>query len=273
MAYASIMVFIEADAYPEPRVRLAANLAKQFNAMLIGLSATGMPPPVVAGGMVLDQPTEWDVKLSRAKLDERGNWFRGIAGDDQRQLEWRSVVEIPIEALTREARNADLVIIGQVKMPGSAYATLNPGAAILKLGRPALIVPEAMGALRGEHVVIGWKDTREARRAVRDALPFLQRATRVSIVEACGSGEEEGALARLEDLTRYLARHQVKSGPRIMLEQKGSGAQQLLRVAQNEHADLLVAGAYGHSRLGEWMFGGMTRELLAASPICCLMSH
>jgi nucleotide-binding universal stress UspA family protein len=58
-----------------------------------------------------------------------------------------------------------------------------------------------------------------------------------------------------------------------MLEQKGSGAEQLIRSAQEEHADLLVTGAYGHSRLGEWIFGGMTRELLAASPICCLMSH
>jgi nucleotide-binding universal stress UspA family protein len=58
-----------------------------------------------------------------------------------------------------------------------------------------------------------------------------------------------------------------------MLEQKGSGAQQLIRIAHEERADLLGTGAYGHSRLGEWIFGGMTRELLAASPICCLMSH
>jgi nucleotide-binding universal stress UspA family protein len=58
-----------------------------------------------------------------------------------------------------------------------------------------------------------------------------------------------------------------------MLEQRGSGAEQLIEVAREEVADLLVTGAYGHSRLGEWMFGGMTRELLAGSPICCLMSH
>ena len=58
-----------------------------------------------------------------------------------------------------------------------------------------------------------------------------------------------------------------------MLAQKGSGATQLIRVAQEERADLLVTGAYGHSRLGEWIFGGMTRDLLSTSPICCLMSH
>jgi nucleotide-binding universal stress UspA family protein len=97
--------------------------------------------------------------------------------------------------------------------------------------------------------------------------------TRVTIVEACGPDDEKTALDRLNDVARYLSHHRIKCGPKIMLEQKGSGAEQLIRSAQEEHADLLVTGAYGHSRLGEWIFGGMTRELLAASPICCLMSH
>ena len=58
-----------------------------------------------------------------------------------------------------------------------------------------------------------------------------------------------------------------------MAKKEGSGASQLLQVAKDERADLIVAGAYGHTRLGEWIFGGMTRELLSTSPICCLMSH
>jgi nucleotide-binding universal stress UspA family protein len=165
------------------------------------------------------------------------------------------------------------VVIGRSKAAGSPYRALDPGGAILKLGRPALVVPDGVTTLHGEHVVIGWKDTREARRAVRDALPFLQRATRVIIVEACRPDDEKTALARLDDVTRYLTYHHVKGGPRIMLEQKGSGASQLLHIAEVERSDLLVTGAYGHSRLGEWIFGGMTRELLASSPICCLMSH
>jgi nucleotide-binding universal stress UspA family protein len=156
---------------------------------------------------------------------------------------------------------------------GNAYRALDSGEAILKMGRPILVVPEGVNSLRAEHIVIGWKDTREARRAVRDALPFLQEATRVTIVEACGPGEEKTALGRLDDVARYLSYHRINAGPKVMLEQKGSGAQQLIRIAQEERADLLVTGAYGHSRLGEWIFGGMTRELLAASPICCLMSH
>jgi nucleotide-binding universal stress UspA family protein len=221
----------------------------------------------------MDELTDEDIALMRAKLADKGNWFRSVAGGEQRRLEWRSELDLPIEVLSGAARGADLVILGRAKAPGSAYRALDPGDAILRLGRPALVVPEGVSALQGDHVVIGWKDTREARRAVRDALPFLQLATRVTIVEACEAGGEKTSLGRLDDVARYLTYHRVKSGPKVMLEQKGSGAEQLIRIAQEERADLLVTGAYGHSRLGEWVFGGMTRDLLATSPICCLMSH
>jgi nucleotide-binding universal stress UspA family protein len=266
------MVYVEADATPGHRVRLAASLADRFSAALIGVSALAAPPPMVAGGMLIDGSV--DVELMSATLAGKGEWFRGIAaGDDRRRLEWRAALDFPIEALSREARSADLVLIGREKKPGSAYRVLDPGGAILKLGRPTLVVPEEVNALRAEHIVIGWKDTREARRAVRDAVPLLQQATRVTIAEACGPEEETTALGRLDDVARYLTHHRIKGSARVMLEQEGSGAEQLIWIAREERADLLVTGAYGHSRLGEWIFGGMTRELLASSPICCLMSH
>jgi nucleotide-binding universal stress UspA family protein len=273
MSYKSFLVYVEADATPEQRVRLVASLADKFDATLIGLSARAIPPPMVADGAVVAAPTEADIKEMGAKLAEKGNWFRSIAAGGQRKLEWRSELDFPNNALVREARSADLVVIGRARRPGGVYGSLDPGEAILKMGRPTLVVPEGVDSLRAEHVVIGWKDTREARRAVQDALPFLQLATRITIVEACEPGEEKTALGRLDDVARYLTRHRIDSGPKVMLEQKGSGAQQLTRIAQEERADLLVVGAYGHSRLGEWIFGGMTRELLATSPICCLMSH
>ena len=93
------------------------------------------------------------------------------------------------------------------------------------------------------------------------------------LFEARGEGEQTTALGRLDDVARYLSRHRVEGGPRVMVRQEGSGAAQLIEIAHEERADLLITGAYGHSRLGEWVFGGMTRELLSSSPICCLMSH
>ncbi len=118
MSYRAVIVYVEADGKPEQRVRLAASLADQFTSKLIGLSALAIPPPVVADGMVMAEATEVEIQLMRASLADKGNWFRAVAGAVRRQPEWRPLLSLPIEALSREARSADLVIIGQTKAPG-----------------------------------------------------------------------------------------------------------------------------------------------------------
>jgi nucleotide-binding universal stress UspA family protein len=213
MSYAALLVYVDADGRPEQRVRIATSLADKFNATLVGLSALPIPPPVVANGVVMLGPTEDDIKAMSAKLADQGNWFRSIAAADHRKLEWRPLLEFPADALAREARSADLVVIGRKGGPLGAYSSLDPGEAILQMGRPTLVVPEEVQSLKAEHVVIGWKDTREARRAVQDALPFLHEATRVTIVEICGPGEEKTALDHIDDVARYLTRHRINGGP------------------------------------------------------------
>jgi nucleotide-binding universal stress UspA family protein len=273
MSYATLMVYVDAHNPSEQRVRLAASLADRFNATLIGISALAIRSTMVVEGAVIEDMTEADVKNIRIKLASRESWFRNTAGAEHRKLEWRPVLDNPTEGLAREARAADLVVIERTRKPGDVYAGLDPGGAILNMGRPVLVVPDGVSSLRAEHVVVGWKDTREARRALQDAIPFLQEAKRVTIVEICMPGDEEKARQDIDDVARYLTRHHISSGPWITLEQEGTGANQLIRVAQDEKADLVVTGAFGHSRLGEWMFGGMTQDLLTMSPICCLMSH
>lgn len=258
---------------PEQRVRLAAQLADTFNATLIGLSAVAIRASLVVDGVLVTETTTADIKELRAKLADQGNRFRDIAGAIHRNVEWRPVLDLPTQALAREARIADLVVIGRQAGPGDVYNSLDPGEAILKMGRPTLVVPDGLSALRADHVVIGWKDTREARRVVRDAVPLLRQASRVTIAEICESGEEGAAQERMDDVARYMNRHRISGGPRVILHRDGSDSALLIRLTRDEGADLLVAGAYGHSRLGEWLFGGVTRELLATSPICCLMSH
>ena len=151
MSYAAVMVYVEAYARPEQRVRLAAELAAAFNAQLIGLSALAIPPPTVAGGMVLTDPTEVDIKLMQATLADKEEWFRRVASSDSRKPEWRSALDFPVDMLTREARSADLIVIGQ-KGSGNDYRSVDPGEAILKMGRPTLVVPEGKGTLRADHV-------------------------------------------------------------------------------------------------------------------------
>jgi nucleotide-binding universal stress UspA family protein len=273
MSYATLMVYVEADGTPEQRVRLAATLAEKFSAPLIGFSALAAKPIIGAESPVIVEVLDAEASEIRSKLSEREKWFRKIAGGGHHNRKWRSAVGYPTNELAREARSADLLIVGRSNGAGDLYSRLDLGGVVLRAGRPVLVVPDGIGSLRAERVVIGWKDTRESRRAVVDALPFLHEAARVSIVEICASGEEERSQEHLDDVARHLKQHRIDCGPRIVLHQKGSDAAQLIQLAQDDGADLLVTGGYGHSRMGEWMFGGMTRELLVSSPLCCLMSH
>jgi len=268
------MVYVDVDRIPEQRVRIASELAAKFDAALIGFSARAVPPLFVAEGVIIEEATEADIREMHTALAKRGDWFCGVVGTDRRDVEWRTVLDFPGDALEREARRADLVIIGQ-RTQGryDNYRSLDPREILPKLGRPALLVAPGVVSLRAEHVVVAWKDTREARRAVLDAIPFLSTAKRVSVVEVCTRDQERDALARVDDVVRYLARRGITADPRPILHRDRSDANHLVQFALNENADLLVTGAYGHSRLGEWIFGGMTRDILASCPLCCFMSH
>ena len=273
MSYTTLLVYVTVDRVSKQLVGVAAGLADKFSARLIGLSALAIMPPFVAEGVVIvDNASEFDTAQMKAKLADAGNEFGASVGA-HRQTEWRSVLEFPTDTLVSEARCADLIVVGQNRFSGDLYRFADNGAAILGAGRPVLVVPAAVASLTADHVVVGWRDTREARRAVQDALPFLHEAKRVTIVAICEKDQMETAHLRIDDVVHYLARHRVKAEARIEMQLRGSGADQLVGLALDEGSDLLVTGAYGHSRLNEWVFGGMTRDLLISSPICCLMSH
>jgi len=104
-------------------------------------------------------------------------------------------------------------------------------------------------------------------------LPFLQQADEVIVTEICESTDAAECQKRLRDVAQYLARHRVTAVAERVRPVEGTAEDALLRVVQDESADLIVTGAYGRSRLGEWIFGGMTQSLLTKSPVCCLFSH
>ncbi len=270
MSYAAIMVHVDIDGLPEQRIRIASELSAKFDATLIGFSGRAVPPPFVAEGVVIEEATEADIARLKAALAAKGAWFRDIAG--RPEAEWRWALDFPTEALASEARAADLLVIGKVKPSHVPYGLLAPGKLILNAGRPVLFVPDGVATLGAGHVVIGWRNTREARRAVMDALPFLRKAARVSIVQVHRE-KTAPAHADMDDLIRYLARHRIAAEAHGIRHREGTEADDLVQFALHEKADLLVMGAYGHSRLGEWIFGGMTHDVLEATPICCLMSH
>jgi nucleotide-binding universal stress UspA family protein len=145
----------------------------------------------------------------------------------------------------------------------------DPGALALESGRPLLVVPPQTRQLPGKRVVIAWKDTREARRAVWDALPFLVKADEVLVVAVGENARQAGAL----DTAEYLEQHGVKAKTLLRTARDATVADELLEVVRQESADLLVSGVYGHGRLREWAFGGVSRDLLDHCPVCCLMAH
>lgn len=273
MSFAVLMVHVEIEPFSTRRVALAVDLAERFHAALIGVAGWAPRPAFAAEGVVIDAAlTTRELDDMRARLAQTEAAFR-LAAKPLRHVEWRGGLEFPIELVLRSARAADLLVLGRVPTAGDRYNALDLGSALLRAGRPVLAVPPEVDRLSARRIVVAWKDTRECRRALVDALPFLFEADQVLLLEVCERGTEAEAERRLEDVTAYLVRHRVAVGAKAYLHAKGTIAATLLGFVEDEKADLLVAGGYGHSRLGEWIFGGVTRELLEKSPVCCLLSH
>jgi nucleotide-binding universal stress UspA family protein len=273
MTYAVMMVHVDVERDCEQRIQVALALADRFQAALIGVAGLAPRPAFVGGGIaVYGELARQELQQRSASLDELGKKFRD-QGQCLEQVEWRTALEFPYELMSREARAADLVILGARHAAGDLRDLVDPGVVLLRAGRPVLVVPDIVAPLALRRVIVAWKDTRECRRAVRDALPLLQQAKEVLLFAAGESEEQSQAKAQLADITHYLARHQVGVTEAIYRQARGPIATELMNFARNETADLIVAGGYGHSRLGEWIFGGVTHELLAATPMCCMLSH
>jgi nucleotide-binding universal stress UspA family protein len=267
MTLAAIMVTVDFDPASKARISLAADLARRFGSLLIG----------VAGWPLIKRPVE---TLSDNELAERasnelrslGESFRKIAEDVAVRIEWRSSINFPREVIPKEARAADLLVIGQSMLPGDVVHSYDPGTIILAAGRPVLVVPPEIDRLEFSRVLVAWKDTREARRAIHDALPFLKLADEVSIAVAKTAGAEE-ADAQIADVAKYLDRHDVRVAEQISTVADENEEDVLLDLARQHRVNLIVAGAYGRTRLSEWIFGGVTRHLLLNSPVPCLVSN
>jgi nucleotide-binding universal stress UspA family protein len=271
--FAALMVHFDAGPNSHHRLRLAVDLAIRFEAALIGISGRSYLPAFLANGNTVgaERKNGEQLEMTRA-LVEIGEKFHAATKHVTR-AEWRGIPDNATNLVVREARAADLVIIGRGQGPENRYYALDPGITIVRAGRPVLVVPEGIDSLKARRIVVAWKDTREARRAVCDAIPLLKGAEEVMIVEICEHGTEAQSQQHINDLKDYLLQHEVVVAEEAYLHTEQPVANELLRFAKDEKADLIVAGGYGHSRLGEWMFGGVTRGLLRNSPISSLFSH
>jgi nucleotide-binding universal stress UspA family protein len=148
-------------------------------------------------------------------------------------------------------------------------------ACLFRSGRPCLVLPRAMATPDfGSRILIGWKDTREAARAVHDAIPFLERADSIEIAGFFEPGDSTLADSTSRDrLADYLRARGLRVTRTGLLPVQGNAARTLLRHVEAERHDMIVMGGFGHSRLSEFLFGGMTRAVVNAMPAPILMAH
>ena len=168
------------------------------------------------------------------------------------------------------------MLVGQDEPDAPVDGTAHdlPEQTMLRSGAPVLVVPYAGDfPTLGTHALIAWKDTREAARALREALPLLRGASRVELLELDeGSRAAEAAPASLHEARAWLARHGIGAEARLE-PAAGDAGETLLSRAADLSADLLVMGAYGHARVREWVLGGATRHLLGHMTLPTLMAH
>ncbi len=274
MAFPTIMVRVDVEPSHDACLRIAVDLAGQFNAKLIGIAAADLPWTYLAEEtttFTLIEQLRSDIDARLAAAEER---FRSATKQLAQKTEWRSAMAPPAEYIAHQARAGDLIVMNANRdglLLEPSVGQLDPGDLVMQAGRPVLVVPPEAAQLNLKCAVIAWKDTREARRAVSDALPLLQKVQEVVVVEVIqDESERTSAHARLDDVVRWLARHDIAACARVFDFPEGKDPVDKL---WQYGADFVVAGAYGHTRLREWVFGGFTKTLLRRSPRCVFFAH
>ena len=268
MAYKSILVHVDNAAGVEARIRLAAHLARESHACVIGASCVGEAPIAALrahGSTVIAVGLSEAPEAARHSAGQRV--FESVMAPLGLETGWRAADDLGAIGLARAAALADLVICGA---PSDGDDDFPVGDLVMQAGRPVLVVPAGPDRLGHGHAVVAWKDTRESRRALADAVPLLTRFVTVTLVHVTEGGRDT---ASLQDAGAFLEHHGIAARQTTLGDGEGSAAEQILRFAADTSADLVSLGAFGHSRTREWIFGGVTADLLQTCPIPCLFSH
>lgn len=273
MSYKAILVHVQNDNASEPRLKCAADLAAQFDAVLIGVGVEMIRTMAWGDSMVdgqwltaMREMVDTNLKGAEARLEV-------VGADLAKGTVWESGLDFPEQTLARTSRAADLIVasLGPDDRNDS-YRDASPAELALISGRPVIVALTGASTVPGKRIVWAWKDTREARQAMADAMPFFKRADAVLVLEVCRQDDRPDTKSCTDDVVEALKRHGVAAEAKVVPHTTTDGAE-IVRQAKTFAADLIVAGAYGHSRLGEWAFGGVTRELLGQRGCDVLLSH
>jgi nucleotide-binding universal stress UspA family protein len=288
MAFKNILVQLDNHRNCESRLETALALAQQSEGRVSALYGFELPPPPKVSYVAAES-------YYATSDAERENYERQRDGafDDATQFEhaffaaarragvpatWELWPEKPkdlIETITRRARYADVAILSQADPDHPLFDTLAalPEMVMLGCGRPVLIIPySARGNAVGKRILIAWNGTREAARAVADALPLLNAAEAVTVLTIVPENDES-PVQPAHELARQLAQHGIRAeASQITARDLDAGDLILSRIG-DLGCDLLVMGGYSHSRSREFILGGVTRGILESMTVPVLMSH
>jgi len=280
MSIKTILVALNEIDQVDKLVKTAAQLGRKYQAHIIGMFVIPAPEIYPSAGMALS--TQVYDGHRRFYLDHSEKVKAKFEDEMRRQNvlhEW-CMVEIKTsliaDGVLHHAHQVDLILAPQ-KQENSSAGMENDFTErlVMEGGRPVLIMP-AFGEFEdiGKEVLVGWNGTKEAARAVFDALPFMIDANNVTIGWVNPKDDlEDGEVLPGSELAASLARHDIKTTSKGLPTDGVSVGEALLNQASDSGADLLVMGAYGHSRIREFVFGGATHSILETMTVPVLMSH
>ena len=271
MPYHVLLTHVIADPGCQSRLRMTASVARALGAEVVGLGAQAPWPCPTEGGV--GTYYEQIAEATRGDLAAAAALFRDAFKDSPTASPWREEMGYPDEVIPRHARVADLVVAYPTdgEISGSVYA--RPDTLVMETGLPVLLLPRREKEFRAERVLFAWKNTRETRRAISATLPLLKQAGRVLVAAVCRDHELPEVEAQLSDVAQRLSRHGITAATLAEVDAPGAAGHRLLRIAETDTADVVIAGAYGHSRLREWALGGVTRDLIADGGRYVLLNH
>lgn len=274
MAVKVILALADGGAGTEATLRAALVVAKNFSAQLNVVHVRADPEtmvPIVGEGMsgaMVEQVMDAMVKSVETRARTAQSVYQRVCAPAGERVAWREITGREPEVVAAAARLTDLVVLGRPDSAEEAPMAATVDAGLFDTGRPVLIAPPQPPTVIGNRILIAWNGSAQSARAVASALPFLSLAQQVVI--AVGGTQDSHAPA--SGLVAYLERHEVRAAVENFAF-SGSIGKVILEQAGRLGADLIVMGAYGHSRLREMILGGATREVLAGANIPVLMAH
>ena len=265
----TIVLHLAADAHLAARRQAALALAAKHGAAIMGVAPLAAPMAAAyVEAPVSAELIEAQIREARTQAETLGRELQAMTERAALTAAWFAEEGDPADVLARHAASADLLVLSQEES-GEALGVADDLA--LRSAAPVLFIPYAGAHYEiGSRVLVGWNGAREGARAMRDALPFLTRAEQVTLVAADLAPERRPELDRA---LAFLTRHGVAAQARSLPETDVDAGDVLLSAIADEDADLLVMGAYGHSRLRELVLGGATRHVLRHMTAPVLMSH